>query len=329
MSLLVKKLFCVFFIYINLFTGLAIAQTTDSESSTKPVLSDVQSILENEQFVLQDIYFNNFEDYVRNCVFESPSAKWTIQNCHIGKGIGEGYWSWEMAGDFSIKGTNTSLPYSIRRGYQNVYRDIAQNPSLFIEKPSVYISMSVQRDEMKVNVTFNEEMLPFLQVMARMEAQLIEQSIATNIAESEAILPNIESIMDSEQFVLQRAFRRKSRFSDSFDKTARSCVFESPSAIWTIHYCQLPWDWKVVGGNFSIKDTNISLSYYVPHYSDIYTSQDFAEFTGYQSMFIERGEAIKVGMDWFSTRVPFIRNMVRIHEQLIEQSVKGNSEETL
>ena len=332
MNLSIKKLFSLILIYkISFLTGLATAQTTYSERKTEPVISDIQFIMDNEQFILKEIYFDGYENNIRNCVFESPSTIWTIEYCHFGKKDVEGYWSWTMAGELSIKNTNIKLPYYIERGYRSVYRDIEQGPA-FLDKPS-RISMSIQTDVgFRVDINWTAEKLPFLQTMARMQEQLIKQSMATNITESEAILSDIESIMNNEQFVLSGA-----HFSSSED-SASNCVFESPSATWTIHYCHIyknlasqEKEVDVLTGEFSIKNTNIKLPYSLRHRkSNIYRNieQGSIDFKDLSYILLREDETSKIGIDWFETQLPFIQTLARTQEQLIEQSLTDNPPET-
>ena len=299
-------------------------QTTYSERKAEPIISDMQNILDNEQFTLKEVYFNGFKDNIRNCVFESPSAVWTIKYCHIGKLIVEGYWTWVMAGNFLIKNTNIELPYYIERGYRSIYKDIEERDLAFLTQRAS-IPKVIKTDEMEMDIDWTEKTLPFLKTLAKMQEQLIRQSVAEKITEAEAILANIESVMNNEPFVL-----REVKFSGS-DDWVRSCVFESHSTIWVVDFChngkaiKTP-DWsQMLQGKISIK--NIDLVYYIRQknniYRDIETSSVNLTYPDY--MYIEVDGNIKVGVNFFQTQLPFLQTLAQIQEQLIEQSLVVNT----
>ena len=331
MNLSIKKLFSfisfILIYQISSLTEQAIAQTTYSENKTAITLSEVESIIGNEQFVLQRIYFDGFEDNIRNCVFESPSAVWTIKYCHIGKLIVEGYWSWTMAGKLTIKNTNIELPYYIERGYRSIYKDIEERDLTFLTQRAS-ISMSIQTDEVRTDIDWTEKTLPVLKTMARLQKQLIEQSITKKITEAEAILANIESVMNTESFVLREVY-----FSGSSGQL-RNCVFESHSTIWTVNFCHKGktveiTDWsQLLNGKISIK--NIDLFYYIEQENNIYRNIErgiSVDFTHSYHMYIEVDGKIKVGMNFFETQLPFLQTLARTQEQLIEQSLAENPSE--
>ena len=328
MNLSIKKLFSLILIYkISFLTGLAIAQTTYSERRVEPILSDIQNILNSEQFTLKEVYFDGYENNIRNCVFESHSTIWTIEYCHFGKKAVEGYWSWTMAGKLTIKNTNIELPYYIERGYRSIYKDIEERDLTFLTQRAS-ISMPIQTDEVRTDIDWTEKTLPVLKTMARLQKQLIEQSITKKITEAEAILANIESVMNTESFVLREVY-----FSGSSGQV-RNCVFESHSTIWTVNFCHKGktveiTDWsQLLNGKISIK--NIDLFYYIEQENNIYRNIErgiSVDFTHSYHMYIEVDGKIKVGMNFFETQLPFLQTLAQTQEQLIEQSLTENSTE--
>ena len=169
------------FIIINIFTNLAIAQTVDSESTQQnpeAVLSIVEDIINNEEFVLQNISIQRGTLTSLLCVYESPSAIWSIKYCKA-KGPTEGSWKSVMAGQLLIKDTDTKIDYYFNRGYYWLEKDPASflEPMSNSEKKSLSRRMRVYINTRKNSeATFTEPMLPILQNMAQVQKQLIEQS---------------------------------------------------------------------------------------------------------------------------------------------------------
>ena len=176
MNLLIKSGLSLIIIYkISIFTWLAIAQPTDSERQTR-FLSTVEDIINNEQFVLQESHPTQGMLSGYTCVFESPHAVWTVEYCNNDDHdiSMHNYWYKAMSGVFSVKNTNTELSYYLEQNNDNVYEGIRQNPEFFITQPLQSLYMSIHMDEIQVSVTFDEEIIPFLQNMAKKQKKLIK-----------------------------------------------------------------------------------------------------------------------------------------------------------
>ena len=178
----------IIFITMSIFTSSAMAQTADSENTEQnleAVLSTVEKIINNEEFVLQDIHPTSGTLHVLTCVYESPSAIWSIDYCNTDNEhlTESGHWGVSMAAEFSIKDTDTKLEYYFEQGDTRVdiYRAMEQDPSFFIEPTRWrYMKISYPKTEQKSSgrkkTIFTEQMLPFLQNLARVQEQFIAQS---------------------------------------------------------------------------------------------------------------------------------------------------------
>ena len=176
MTLPVKNILSLIIIYkMSIFTSFAATQTIDSEK-TESILSTIENIISNEEFVLQEIYSTPGTLSALTCILESPSAIWAIEYCNTDDTVeGPGYWDKAMAGEFSIKNTDKKIDYYLERANNNVYKTIEQTPEIFItEQPLWFLRMSIQMDKVRVNVTFTEQTLSFLQTIAKAQKQLIE-----------------------------------------------------------------------------------------------------------------------------------------------------------
>lgn len=254
-------------------------------------LSDIQFIMENENFTLQRIYFDGFEGAIRNCIFESESALWTIRYC--GELKVEGPWYRVMAGDFSIKNTDLKLQYYLgQRGRGSVYRKIEDG--LFNFKYANRINLVDRND--RINVSLSIDHLPFLKTLARVQEQYIDDSFihenttqnscAMEVSNKQckhsepkinqvypqskmrADLFDIQFIMNNEDFALKEVY-----FTGD-ENSVRNCVFESESVLWTISYCHFGekgdhW-YLFLAGNFVIKESGVQLDYYLERESNIY-----------------------------------------------------------
>ena len=162
-----KTLF-LFFMFVFPYFAKA-----NSQNTIKTFLFDVQFIVNNESFTLQEVYFKNA---VRHCVFESPSALWTIRHCHFGGAEAESLWFLVLAGEFSIKDTDRKLRYYMERE-SHVYKNIEQG-SLFFNDVSY---MKIFQGDFSVVVgsagRWSKKRLPFFQNLARKQEQYINQSV--------------------------------------------------------------------------------------------------------------------------------------------------------
>ena len=348
-------------IIVSIFTSLAIAQTVDSESAKQnpeAVLSIVKEIINNEEFVLQ----NRPQNRLSSCILESPSAVWSITFCHFGE-VQEGYVTdssaRQMSGTFTIKNTGTEINYNIDQpglgdhDAFDAYKTIAQDPSFLIreqQSPSdrgfrnrrsaspylYYLYLNIyptDRFEDRIEVAFTEPMLPMLQNLAQVQKQLIETygyRKQEPKQKPEAISSTIEGIINNEEFVLQSISRQRGTLSSLL------CVYESPSALWSIKYCKTNGEgeghWTTaMAGQFSIKNTDTKIGYYFQRMREgnIYgqIEQDPASlFLGEQSrwisMYVYANEQEISEVAFTEPMLPVLQNMARVQKQLIEQSTQ-------
>ena len=184
-SLSIKKLLILaggFFIYMAGFLPeQAVAQDTANEArqsrKIKSILFDIQFIINNESFTLQKTFFGGFKNAIRYCVFESPSAVWTIEYCHKGEIEIEGPWHLLLAGEFSIKDEDKQLFYYLERE-SNIYRNIEHGSLAFGDYLRVYFLRVYLMDKgFRMNVGYSQKRLPFLQNLARVQEQYIQKSL--------------------------------------------------------------------------------------------------------------------------------------------------------
>ena len=366
MNLLIRNILSLIIICkMIIFTSLALAQTTDSENTEQnpeAVLSTVEEIINNEEFVLQSL---DTDRYFPECILESPSAVWSISFCEFGE-VQEGYVTdrIDMSGRFTIKNTGTEILYKIDQpGPHNritfdAYRTIAQDPSFLIreqQSPSdrklrnrrsiylYYLYLTIypngqQKDkfEDRIEVTFTEPMLPILQNLARIKKQLIEMygyRKQKPKQQPKVILSTVEEIINNEEFVLQDIHPTSGHLN------SLTCIYESPSAAWFIKYCDTDNEhlaesghWNVaMAAEFSIKDTDIKLNYYFERGNvlvDIYKAieRDPSFFIGEQSMWIRMNvyanERESGEVAFTEPMLPILQNLARVQKQLIAQSTQ-------
>ena len=135
---------------------------------------------------------------------------------------------------------------------------------------------------------------------------------------------DMQFIMNNEPFTLQRVYEKD-------DENIRSCVFESSSALWTIHYCgemeenlETPWYLRLAG-SFSIKDTDIHLEYYLERESHIYRNIEYGSLAFTRNLSLMKMNVIDgsacVDAGWSQNRLLFLQILARTQEQYIEQSL--------
>ena len=141
---------------------------------------------------------------------------------------------------------------------------------------------------------------------------------------------DIQFIISSESFVLKRIYQ------DGDDHSVRTCVFESPSALWTLYHCgeieensQKPW-YLILAGNFSIKDADVHLEYHLERESHIYKNIEYGSLAFTQnpsSMKVDLIDGdLKINVGWSNNRLSFLRTLARVQEEYINKSSSFSSE---
>ena len=157
---------------------------------------------------------------------------------------------------------------------------------------------------------------------------LTKQAIAQNssVFQLESVLFDIQFIMSNEVFTLQK-------FDwEGDENTIRSCIFESPSALWIIRYCdeteeellEKPW-YVFLAGSFLIKDTDIHLEYYLERESHIYRNIEYGSLAFTRNLPLMKVHIIdgdsKVNIGWPKKRLPFLQTLARVQERYIKQAM--------
>ena len=163
----------------------AVTQKYDYDKET----SAIMDIVENETFVMKEVYFDGFQDRIRNCVFESPLAVWTIRYCEDPENeLLEGVWYSLLAGIFVNKNTGMKMDYYLEldgrkhihaeldRYGQYAVDNLALKRMTFIEEGSQCSAGEV--DSCGYMEEWSEKRLPFLQTLSRRQEHYINQSVA-------------------------------------------------------------------------------------------------------------------------------------------------------
>ena len=137
-------------------------------------LFDIQFIMSNESFTLQMVDEQDDEN-IRSCIFESPSALWTIHYCGEMEENLESPWHLRLAGSFSIKGTDVHLEYYLERE-SHIYRNIEYGSLAFTRNLSL-MRMDIIDGEACMDAGWSQNRLLFLQILARTQEEYIEQSL--------------------------------------------------------------------------------------------------------------------------------------------------------
>ena len=158
----------------------ATEETEQNKASDE--FSTIMNIIENEKFTLDRVYYDGFQDTIRNCVFKSPSAVWVINYCEdIGGKLLEASWYNLLAGDFSITNTEINMDYYIEmKGRYNIYIEAEKENVSFIEKMSLRWVVFNLRNSTKINMTdeiISSKNLSFLRTLALIQRLYIEQSL--------------------------------------------------------------------------------------------------------------------------------------------------------
>ena len=144
-----------------------------------------------------------------------------------------------------------------------------------------------------------------------------------------AHLSDIQFIMNNEIFVFQGV-----ELEEGDGTPIRSCVYESESAFWIIHYCEdiaenlleKPWH-LFLAGHFSIKNSEIQLDYYLERESNIYRNLEYGSLAFTRNLDLMRVHLIDgdttVDIGWSKNRQLFLQTLARIQEQYIEQVCRG------
>ena len=173
MNPLIKKLLTL----ISIVFIYGVSSLAYSQNKMENTLSDIQFVINNEDFTLQEVYFDGFANAIRICVFESESALWTIKYCSYGEEMVEGPWYKVMAGSFSIKNTNVELQYYIEQD-DHVYRRIMDGFFDYDAEYAVFSRVNLVEDA-QIGVNWFEDSefpFPFLQTLAYEQEQYIMQS---------------------------------------------------------------------------------------------------------------------------------------------------------
>ena len=153
----------------------------------------------------------------------------------------------------------------------------------------------------------------------------------SSVLNSESALFDMQFIMSNEVFTLQK-FEQE----DGEKNTIRSCIFESPSALWIIRYCggeaEKPW-YLMMAGSFLIKDTDIRMEYYLERESHIYRNIEFGSLAFTRNLSLMKIHIIdgdsQVNVGWPRKRLPFLQTLARVQERAIEQSFIENPKNNL
>ena len=164
--------------------------TAENNTKYDEEISVIMNIIENEHFVMKEVFFDGFRDVIRNCVFESPSAVWTIRYCEDPENIlMEGVWYSMLAGDFKLKDNTLWMDYYLELdGKKHIYAEFGKYGqyavnSLAMKRMSFIKEFTNDDDQSGSKVVrmrnWSEKRLPFLQTLARTQERYINRSIAS------------------------------------------------------------------------------------------------------------------------------------------------------
>ena len=156
----------------------------NSEAESQKIdenISAVMNIIENESFVMKKVYHDGFQGNIRNCVFESPSAVWTIKYCEdIGNKLLEGVWYSLAAGVFDIKNAEMKVDYYLELpGRKHIYEEFDRFTGQYVMESLALRRVSFKEgdsNDMSIK-NWSEKRFSFLQALARTQEQYIEQSL--------------------------------------------------------------------------------------------------------------------------------------------------------